>query len=223
MNVEQSEAFRQALEENFVDGLASVRTWTATLLLVGMAALMCIAVTVPQLQSLWRVDPSLVFSAMLIVSVTVICSTWFYKRHGALHPTHIRAIYLEAIAAMLTGVILIYESGSAASVFWFVLVAQIFNIAQRPLIRTFSLRLEGSGIVLLTLLFVFFGQWWDGLVTLVFGSVCLWLLWIILDGQLNIIRSNTERKLIEQRLQSLLVERERKRIARDLHEGWVRS
>ncbi|MBA2664150.1 MAG: hypothetical protein H0U74_17800 [Bradymonadaceae bacterium] len=216
---EREAAIVQALEANWADGLVAVRGIWPTASFIAMALAVCILVMIPQLQGLWRVDVALVLPLMGAVCTAVVMATWVYRRHGPSHPMHFRATYTEGITVMLVGIALIYASGSAGSVWWLVIVAQLFNISQRPRIKSFSMCLELGGIALLVALFMVSGQWWDGLASILFGGICIWLLWIMLGGQMSNVRGTAERSLLERKLQSVHMERERERIARDLHDG----
>lgn len=208
-----------AIDAQYFRELAAARSWWAFGVFVLMGVLICGLVRVPGLQAVLRVEfrPTLVLvAAELLAALAAQLSYW---RAGPRSRLAHWMLLGEGGVTRAVGVSFILLSGSAMSVFWFVILAQIANTSRRVRLKRQWLVVELGGIVALGAGFWWLGAPRDALLSVFFGTLALWLFLVWADGHCHLVRLAAERQVMEERLSQVLVERERERIARDLHDG----
>jgi len=118
-----------------------------------------------------------------------------------------------------SGLALIYFSGSATSIFWFVIVAQLLTIHRAVFLGRFFLMLHAAGYVILVGAFLATGARGDAVITLVVGGTALWVLHASLKSHVNRLRISAESNILLREMEEAHVQSLRNRVARDLHDG----
>jgi signal transduction histidine kinase len=120
-------------------------------------------------------------------------------------------------AAVLHG--LIYGSGSAVSIFWLFSVLHLAHGAPDAHNSRFNRGCHAVCLVGLALGFAIDDKLADSVIVAFFGALVQMLSWAQARAAEGHVAAQAERNVLRRRLEQVLVEHERKRIARDLHDG----
>ncbi len=213
------EAYQRALAEHYAGGRAGMRSKTATIALMAMALTFACIPLWPFAERLLGVGVDVTLPIAALSAAFILHATLAFHRAGALSPWYRIAERLESVVSVGAALALILASGSSVSVFWLLFVMFIADTANNGYDVEWSLAVYGVSTAALAMLFGIGGQVEDAGITLalgVFGGCTIWALGVSVRRRL---RAEAERALLRDKLSGVLVERERDRIARDLHDG----
>jgi signal transduction histidine kinase len=148
--------------------------------------------------------------------VATLCARYF---GGVLGTPHRVAERLETVVTAAVASGLIYLSGSAASFFWFLVVAHVLHGAADAPNASFARWSHIAALTLAALGFLLGDMLVDAATVVFCGGVIFFLARTQERWQLRILELEVERNLLRRRVETILVEQERQRIARDLHDG----
>jgi signal transduction histidine kinase len=217
---EQQAEYRRVVEERFV----TMYTEQRTLGFMAWAVFFCVALwaltLLPGARAFLRVSPLQMGLMMALQALTFIVATvCALSFGGVLGRPHRVAERCESAVTALVASGLIYFSGSVASFFWFLVAAHVLHSASDVANNHFVRVAHGGALALAALGFVHDGQLADA-ATLVFcGAVVLFLARTQAGWNVRIVELEVERNLLRRRVENMMVEQERQRIARDLHDG----
>ncbi|MBX3221319.1 MAG: hypothetical protein KF795_12420 [Labilithrix sp.] len=209
----------RAMTEHYVEGRRGMRSLTSTALLVALAAgVALLPAWLPARRMLGvGLETTLPFAA--ISALSIVHAAIAFGRVGGRGRWYRVAEHVESVCSVSCGVALIYFSGSASSVFWLYFLLFVADSWNNPRDVRIQMTLFGVATSVLAVAFAVRGAFTDVAVVAsvgVLGAVCIYA---FAASARHRLRGEAERRALRARLEGLLVERERDRIARDLHDG----
>lgn len=211
--------YRRALDEHYAEGRRGVRSFASTALFLGMVAIVAVLPVWGPAQRLLGVGLEWTVPIGILSGASIVHAAIAFHRGGALSRWYFLAEDLESLCSVVSGLLLVWASGSATSVFWIYFVffvADSWNVPHRTIA---PLVLSGIGTASLALAFARRGAITDAAVTACLGVLMVMTIHAFASSARHRVRAEAERRILRRRLERLLVERERDRIARELHDG----
>ncbi len=184
-----------------------------------LAALVSAVPLVPAVRKVIRVGPVPMALAMSAVAIAMAAATVAYHRAGVLSVAHRALERVETAVVVVVGAGLIFASGAAQSVLWFIPYAHASMLANAPFHFRFERKMLVGTYSALVVGFAVVGKYGDAVVAALLSAVMLFVYNSLLAVNERQVRLRAEASLMRERLDRLLVENERRRIARDLHDG----
>lgn len=209
----------RAMSEHYVEGRRGMRSVSATTLLVALAACVALLPAWPPARRVLGVGLETTLPLVAISVSSIVHAAVAFARVGGLGRWYRVAEHVESLCSVSCGVALIYLSGSAASVFWVYFILFVADTWNNPRDVRLQVTMFGAATTALAAAFAARGALADVAVTGsigVLGAVCIYA---FAASARHRLRGEAERRVLRARLEGLLVERERDRIARDLHDG----
>lgn len=223
LDVDPSERDREIArlaDERFAAHYEPQRTWAAMAAFLGLCAAFWLLSLVPAARARLGIEPWQL-AGLMLVEASVIGAATVSARHfgGVLGRAHrvTERIETAVTAAVLTT--LIYGSGSAVSIFWLFSVLHLLHSAPDSQNTRFIRGCHALCLAVLALVFAVESKPADAMIVVFFGALVQLLAWAQARSTEGYLAAQAERNVLRRRLEHVLVEHERKRIARDLHDG----
>lgn len=187
---------------------------------VGVVALV-IASLIPEVATTLQLRPDVTIGTLALLMAFFGAATIASRRHGGpLGRAHRRIEFVETWVTALTGAAFVYGSGSALCIWWFIPVVQILaNLPFQGLGHRETIVAIGTMNVLAAAGFAIDGQMTDALMSVVFVGILLFLMQTIAQWSDSLVEAEATQRIVQRELSAVLVQSERQRIARDLHDG----
>jgi signal transduction histidine kinase len=203
---------RRLQEERYVARYESDRTPKFFFSVVAFAALLAGLPFIPVVRNFLGVAP-LTLGLGLLSQIGIIgAATLAAHRGGILGRSHLVLERAESIGVAMFAAFLVRASNTATSIFWLISVMHAFFGSQETMHAKWNHRAHGICLGLVAASFAAEGRFGDAAVSLFFTLLLLFL------ANSNYVAAKRELRLQAER-NVLLVENERNRIARDLHDG----
>jgi len=223
LNVDPSERDREIArlaDERFAAHYEPQRTWTVMAAFCGLCLVFWLVSLVPAVQVRLGIRPWELAGLMLVEALAIAAATVSARRFGGvLGRAHRVAERVESAVTAAVLNALIYGSGSAVSIFWLFSVLHLAHGAPDSQNTRFNRGCHALCLVPLALAFAFEGKLADSIIVAFFGALVQLLSWAQARSAEGHLAAQAERNVLRRRLEHVLVEHERKRIARDLHDG----
>ena len=206
-------------EQHFATTYAPQRNPSFFLSIAGFAVVLWATSLVPVVQRFLRVTPLQLGLAMLVQVASILVATVCFRYGGALGRPHRVAERLETAANAGAAAALIVLSGSATSFFWFLTVTHLVHNASDALTARFMFRAHAVALLCAAVAFAARGQLADAVLIAFAAGVVLLSGGARSKGLWAQMHLEAERNRLQSEVEALLVQRERRRIARDLHDG----
>lgn len=223
LNVDPAERDREVArlsDERYAALYEPQRSWTAGAAFVALCAAFWLVSLIPAVQDRLGIAPWELAGLMLVEVLAIGAATVSARRFGGvLGRAHRITERIETAVSAAVLNALIYGSGSAVSIFWLFSVLHLAHGAPDAHNARFNRGCHAFCLVLLALAFAIQGKLADAVIVAFFGALVQLLSWAqgrAAEGRLG---AEAERNVLRRRLEQVLVEHERKRIARDLHDG----
>jgi len=223
LSVDPAECAREAqrvADERYAAHYAPQRTWGAFAAFCTLAAGLWLITLIPAVSARLHVTPPavamLMAAVVLAIGTATLCARWF---GGVLGRPHRIAERIESVVTVAVIATLIFASGSAVSFFWLLSVLHLLHGAPDLQNSRFLRAVHGLASAVLAAAFWFRGQAADAAIVVFFVALALMLSWAREQSARSHLIAQAERNVLERRLKALLVERERQRIAEDIHDG----
>jgi signal transduction histidine kinase len=200
-------------EERYVARYQADRTLKFYLSVVAFAVVLAALPLIPIVRGFLRVGPVTLGLALLTQVVIIGAATLAAHRPGGiLGPAHRDLERFESIGVAAFAAFLIRASDTATSIFWLIAVMHALFGAQETLYAKWNHHAHGVCLALVGLSFAAQGRFGDAAAVFFFTVLLLFLAHSNYAAARREVRLQAERNV-------LLVENERQRIARDLHDG----
>jgi len=210
---------RRLTEERYEALYTPQRTASAAASFALLCAGLFAASLFPTVARFLAVEPAWVAVSTLLMSGAAIVSTVAARFGGVLGRPHRIAERVETAVIAGSGATLLFRSGSAASVFWLVPLTQVLLGAPDLLHARYSRFAACAPFVLAGAGFALIGKLSDAVVTTLM-ILALFYVWNTLARSTRtLLEVQIDKELLQRRLEIMVVEEERRRIARDLHDG----
>ena len=209
----------RAMSEHYAEGRRGMRSFTATALLVAIAAGVALLPAWLPARRVLGVGIETTLPLTTISALSIVHAAIAFRRVGAHGRWYRAAEQLESLCSVSCGAALIYFSGSATSVFWIYFLLFVADAWNNPRDAKICIAMYSVATTALAAAFALREASADVAVTAslgVLGAVCIY---VFAASAKHRLRGEAERRVLRSRLERLLVERERDRIARDLHDG----
>lgn len=207
-------------DERYVASYTPQRTAGFFGAVVVFAAALCGVTFVPIVRRFLHISPGQMAGAMAValaaIGTATVCA---HRPGGLLGPSHLVAERIETFATAAVAAALIRMSNDTMSVFWLISVMHAFAASTDVRHGRFARAAHGSCLAALALSFAVEGRIGDAAASAFFTLLLLFLARTQQHSAQNAIALQAERNVMRARYEGLLVERERQRIARDLHDG----
>lgn len=223
LNVDPSERdleIARLADERFAAHYEPQRSWLALAAFCGLCAVFWLVSLIPAVRTRLGIEPWELAGLMLVEALVIAAATVSARRFGGVLGRAHRVterVETAVTAAVLSA--LIYGSGSAVSIFWFFSVLHLAHGAPDSQNTRFNRGCHAFCLVPLALGFAFEGKLADSIIVAFFGALVQLLAWAQARSAEGHLAAQAERNVLRRRLEHFLVEHERKRIARDLHDG----
>lgn len=211
--------YQRALRQHYADGRRGMRTATTTLSFVVMAAIVALLPLWAPARLALGVGVETTLPLALVSALSIVHAAIAYRRGGPESRWNTLAEGIESTCSVGCSMLLIYASGSATSAFWLYLVLFIADAWNNPRHAPVQLALYAAGTLGLALGFVAGGAATDAAITGSLGVLGVASIHAFAASAKQRLRAEAERRCLRVRLEGVLVERERGRIAKDLHDG----
>lgn len=220
ISAEELEAeYQRALRQHYADGRRGMRSMPTTLSFVVMAAVVALLPLWAPARRALGVGVETTLPLALVSALTIVHAAIAYHLGGPESRWNRLAEDLETACSVACAMLLIHASGSATSPFWLYLVLFIADAWNYPQTERLQLTLYAAGTLGLALGFFTRGAPTDAAITGSLGVLGVASIHAFAASAKQRSRADAERRCLRARLEGLLVERERGRIARDLHDG----
>ena len=216
---ELAAAYVQAVEDRVPDAFETVQGGFAILVYLAMGALVTGFTQIPALKPIFKVGLWPVAVVVGSNELIFISQAWLVKRFGAGSRVMEVHQWIDTFATIGSGVWLVWLSGSATSIWWSIVVAQVLVTGKRVKLKRLNFVVLIGLCLALAAAFGLAGQRGDMWVSVMLTVVTSYILWVMVSDEEKATWLQAEKDLLERRLTTLEVERERERIARDLHDG----
>lgn len=223
LSVDTSEHGREVTriaDERFAAHYEPQRTWLSLAAFCALCAIFWLVSLLPAVRERLHIQPGEMAGLMLVEALVITAATVCARRFGGvLGAAHRRAERLETFVTAGVLSALIYGSGSAVSIFWLLSVLHLSHGAPDTQNTRFMRLSHAAWLGVVALAFVLDGKSADAIIVVFFTALVQLLSWAQARSAEGALAAQAERNVLRRRLEQLLVERERKRIARDLHDG----
>ncbi len=223
LSVDASEHGREIAriaDERYAAHYGPQRSWPALAAFCALCLGFWLLSLIPAVRARLGIRPLELAGLMLVESLAITAATVAARRFGGvLGAAHRTAERVETLvtAAMIGA--LIYGSGSAVSFFWLLSVLHLSHSAPDSRNARFMQLSHAMSLALVALGFALEGKPGDALIVVFFGALVQLLSWAQARSAYGYLAAQAESNVLRRRLEQVLVERERQRIARDLHDG----
>lgn len=223
LSVDESEHGREVkriADERYAAHFEPQRTWLALAAFCAMCAVLWLVSLLPAVRERLHVQPWALAGLMVVEALVITAATVCARRFGGvLGAAHRRAEQLETVvtAGVLSG--LIYGSGSAVSIFWLFSVLHLSHSAPDAQSSRLMRLSHAAWLGVVAVAFALGGNTADAIIVVFFTALVQLLSWAQARSAEGALSAQAESNVLRRRLEQVLVERERKRIARDLHDG----
>lgn len=207
-------------DERFAAHYCPQRTWAALAAFCGLCAVFWLISLIPAVRTRLHVQPGPMAGLMLLEALAITAATVSARYFGGVHGRAHRVS--ERIETLVTaGVLsaLIYGSGGAVSIFWLLTVLHLSHSAPDASSARFVRLCHAACLALVALAFTVDAKLADAVIVSFFCALVQLLSWAQAKSAQGFLAAQAERNVLRRRLEQVLVERERQRIARDLHDG----
>lgn len=208
-------------DERYEQVFGEQRSVSGTAGLVALITLLALAGLFPPAQRFLGVPFRWLAPLLALDALPSIAAAVAFRFGGALGRPHVLVERLEQVVIPVCGAALVYLSGGVGSVFWVWLAGAVFMGSQLPFgpavrwaVTWVAVSYGGLGVA-----FALTGRPGDGFVALFLGLSGAYMWVVLARAELRKLRAQAEAELLRERLEQVLVEQERSRIARDLHDG----
>jgi signal transduction histidine kinase len=223
LRVDESEHGREVAriaDERFAAHFEPQRTWLSLAAFCGMCAAFWFVSLLPAVRERLHIEPAEMAGLMLVEALVISAATVCARRFGGvLGSAHRRAERIETFVTAGVLSALIYGSGSAVSIFWLFSVLHLSHGAPDSQNTRFMRLSHAAWLGAVALAFALQGKSADAIIVLFFTALVQLLSWAQARSTEGALAAQAERNVLRRRLEQVLVERERQRIARDLHDG----
>lgn len=198
----------------------TLRSARGTLGTLGFALLLALSSHFAPVQALLRVHPSTLWTASLTAGCITVLAGVAFRLHGRGHPVYGFLHRLETFNFMAWVMYLVWVSGTAVSFAWPLYFAVIGQSAATGSYRRFNTVVILGLPLCLAAAFV----WWradpgNAVLSVLAGIMGGVMYGMVGSSWVLLTQARADQERLAQRLQDLLVQQERERIARDLHDG----
>ena len=211
--------YGRALTEHYTEGRRGMRSVGSTALLVAMGAVVAFLPLWSPARRVLGVGLESTLPLATISALSIVHAAVAFRRAGVLSRWYRTAEDIESFCSVSCGVSMIYLSGAATSVFWIYFVLFIADAWNTPQYATRAVLMFAGGTVVLSVAFAARGAVTDAAVAASLGVLGVACMHAFASSVRHRMRAEAERRILRGRLERLQVERERDRIARDLHDG----
>lgn len=165
------------------------------------------------------VGPAVTAPLATVSALSIVHAAVAFHEVGVFGQWYRIAEHIESVCSVSCGVLIIYFSGSAISVFWIYFIVYIVDTWNTPLDGRTTISLYAAATAALTAAFALRGEFLDATIAgslTVMGTVCCYAFIASAKARL---RGDAERRVLRAELEQLRFESERDRIARELHDG----
>lgn len=204
---------QRILEQRYLERYIDTRSLKYFLGIVGFGVAFAVFPFIRAVREFLHVGPlGMILPSAGVVAAIGLATLAAHGPGGILGQAHRNAERAESVAVAAFSAFMIRVSGSATSIFWLLSVMHALYGAQDALHAKWNYRSHGVLLGLVALSFVIEGKVGDGVASAFFVVLLLFLSQSNHNVVLREIRAEAERNVA-------LVEGERQRIARDLHDG----
>jgi signal transduction histidine kinase len=211
--------YRQVLSEHYAEGRRGMRSARATASLVAIAGGVALLPAWGPAHRMLGVGVETTVPLATVSALSIVHAAIAFHRVGGLGRWYRIAEHVESFCSVSCGVLLIYYSGSATSVFWIYFLLFVADSWNNPRDATICGIMYGLATAALAVAFAVRGASADAAVATSLGTLGVVCIYAFAASAKHRLRGEAERRVLQRRVESLLVERERDRIARDLHDG----
>jgi signal transduction histidine kinase len=211
---------RALLQARYVAHHEPQRTWPfyaiTMLLCVGLWAL----TLAPAFERAFGVSPAEMAVVAAVIALAITIATVAARAPGGVSSrTYKLAESIETGALAACAASLIYLSGGASTIFWLITVLLLLHNSPEVLNAPFLRWSHGVALAVVAALFLVDGLVADAVAVAFFGAVLFFLARTQEQTGRRFLSLQAERDALGRKVEALLVEQERQRIARDLHDG----
>ena len=218
--VSEAGAEQRLLEASYIAHLGPMRTWPFYALTVLLCAALWGITFLPAVERAFGVSPAEMAGVALALALAIGAATACANLPaGLLGTPHRIADRGESAALAGCGALLIYLSGSAASVFWLIPTLLVLTNSRELLNARFLRWSHAIALGFTAALFAAGGKTGDAAMVAFFAAVLFLLGRAQARSSWQMLQLQLERDALSRQVEALIVEQERERIARDLHDG----
>lgn len=217
---ERAAAIQRAAEARYVEIYAPQRAWS----FLALTGAFCLGLWglsfMPAGATLFRVTPARMGLTMLVIFSAIAAATIAARLFGgALGRAHRVAEEIESFVCAAGLASLIHASGSAVSVVWMLSTLHMMNNAQEILGAPAKRNSHAVSLGAVAVAFAFEHKLGDALIVALLDGLLVFLARTQEVVSRGLIDAQVERDELRRRLEEVIAQRERARIARDLHDG----
>jgi signal transduction histidine kinase len=217
---EREQEIARLADERYAAHYEPQRSWAAMAAFCALCAVFWLVSLIPAVQARLGIEPWELAGLMLVEALAIAAATVSARRFGGVLGRAHRVT--ERVETAVTAAVLnalIYGSGSAVSIFWLFSVLHLAHGTPDSHNTRFNRACHALCLVPLALGFAVGGKLADSVIVAFFGALVQLLSWAQARSAEGSVAAQAERNVLRRRLEHVLVEHERKRIARDLHDG----
>ncbi|MBX3234484.1 MAG: ATP-binding protein [Labilithrix sp.] len=208
------------IEERYVASLAPQRSWGFFAGVVAFAVLLAGLTFVPIVRRFLGVGPALMVPALAGPVVAIAVATVAARARGGITGrAHKTAERVETACTAAFAAALVVASGSATSIFWLISIMHVVTYSQELQHARFTQLAHGACLGAAAIAFGANGHVADAAGIAFFTLLLLFFARAQEASARKALELTAERNVMRARYEGLLVDRERRRIARDLHDG----
>lgn len=211
---------RALLEARYVAHHEPQRTWPFYAITMLLCAGLWALTLAPAFERAFGVSPAemAVVAAMIALAITI--ATVAARLPGGVSSKAYKlAESIETSVLAACAAALIYLSGGASTIFWLITVLLLLHNSPEVLNAPFLRWSHGIALAVVAALFLIDGLVADAVAVAFFGAVLFFLARTQEQTGRRFLSLQAERDALGRKVEALLVEQERQRIARDLHDG----
>jgi signal transduction histidine kinase len=211
---------RALLEARYVAHHEPQRTWPFYAITMLLCAGLWALTLAPAFERAFGVSPAEMAVVAAVIALAITIATVAARLPGGVSSKAYKlaeSIETGALAACAAG--LIYLSGGASTIFWLITVLLLLHNSPEVLNAPFLRWSHGVALAVVAALFLVDGLVADAVAVAFFGAVLFFLARTQEQTGRRFLSLQAERDALGRKVEALLVEQERQRIARDLHDG----
>jgi signal transduction histidine kinase len=206
-------------QEHYRTHFEDVRKWPVALGTVVLSVVFVVITGYPDTPDFLALPLDVTLPVFGLFDVVFLLATWAGRRYGPLSIQHRCLEWLETLVTTCVGGVFVYASGSALSIWWFVPLAQVLQ--NLPFVGKYHWwTLSAHGLVFgpVAVGFYFEHGLAEALTTFAFLGILITIGYSAARFSDRLVCAEARENVVHRRLRELLVDRERERIARDLHD-----
>jgi signal transduction histidine kinase len=211
---------RALVKARFISHHEPQRTWSFYVITMVLCGGLWAVTLVPAFERSFGVSSLEMAFVVAAIALAITVATISARLRGGVLSTAYRwteRIETSVLAACAAS--LIYLSGSASSIFWLIVILLLLHNTPEVLNAAQLRWSHGLSLAAVAALFLADGLIADAVVVAFFGAVLFFLAQTQEQTGRRFLRLQAERDALGRQVEALLVEKERERIARDLHDG----